>query len=374
MTNPPVHQPLLSMTTPPRSALIIVTRRIGDVLLATPVMRSLRQAWPDAALDALVFEGTEGVIAAHPDVRQILTIPQRPGFFQHARFISRMLRRYDLALSLVPGDRPTLYAFAAGRRRLGLLLPTRKEAWKRRLLHQWVPFDDLTTHTVRMHLAVVAALGITPRPEVTVSWSASDESQVAALLGGSSSPPLAVLHPYPKFNYKMWQRAGWADVARWLHARGYRIALTGSADPAEVSYTAAVAADMPAGTLNLVGRLTLGAAGCLLSRAAVYLGPDTALTHMAAALGTPTVALYGPTNPVKWGPWPASQSADRNPWRHQGSQRTGNVTLVQGVGACVPCHVEGCDRRVESFSDCLLQLPAARVIAALRNSLGIGER
>jgi len=357
----------------PASALIVVTRRIGDVLLATPVIRSLKHAWPGTAIDVLVFEGTEGTVTANPDVRRVLTVPERPGRAEHARLYGRLFRRYDLALSLVPGDRPTLYAFAAGRRRVGLLLPTGKDAWKQHLLHQWIPFDAHNTHTIRMNLALVEALGLTPRAEVAVSWSASDESQAAGLLGEDSGARLAVLHPYPKFNYKMWHRAGWVEVARWLDARGYRIALTGSPDPAEVSYTAEIAADMPARTRNLVGQLTLGGAGCLLSRASIYVGPDTALTHTAAALGIPTVALYGPTNPVKWGPWPANQGADRNPWRRCGSQRKGNVALVQGPGACVPCHLEGCDRHVESFSDCLMELPAARVIAALGDLLGNGE-
>ena len=353
----------------PGSVLVVVTRRIGDVLLSTPVLRSLKQAWPDTAIDALVFEGTEGVIAANPDVRTIHTVPTRPGALQHARLYARMLRRYDLALSLVPGDRPTLYAFGAGRRRAGLLLNTRKEAWKRRLLDQWVPFDNTHTHTVRMHLALVEALGLTPRPEVVVSWSASDEARVASLLGARSEKALAVLHPYPKFNYKMWHHAGWRELARWLDDRGYQIVLTGSNDPAELSYTAKLAAEMPAGVVNLAGELSLGGTGRLLSQAAVYVGPDTVTTHMAAALGIPTVALFGPSNPVKWGPWPKGQPNDRNPWPRIGSAVAGNVCLVQGSGACVPCLLEGCGRSIESYSDCLQELPAARVVAAVRTLL-----
>lgn len=346
-----------------------MTRRIGDVLLATAVLRSLKQAWPDVELDALVFEGTEGVLAANPDVRHVLTVPERPRFTEHARVYWKLFRRYDLALSLAPGDRSTLYAFGAGRRRLGLLPDAPEAAWKRRLLGQWVPFDNLNTHTIRMNLALVEALGITPRADVVVSWSGSDASKVTALIGERPEQPLAVLHPYPKFNYKMWQQAGWAEIARWLETRGFRIAMTGSNDPAEVSYTAALAADMPAGVLNLSGQLTLGGAACLLSRAAVYIGPDTAVTHMAAALGVPTVALFGPSNPVKWGPWPKGHPHDRNPWRRVGSAREGNVFLVQGPGACVPCLLEGCDRNILSYSECLQALPASRVIAAVDSLL-----
>lgn len=358
---------------PPRSVLIIVTRRIGDVLLATPLMRSVKRAWPDAALDVLVFEGTQGAIAANPDIRRVLTVPERPGWLAHLAFLFRLARRYDIALSTLHGDRPTLYAFLAGRWRAGLLNDTRKESWKRALLNCWTPFDNWNTHTVLMNLALADLMGIEPRPEVTVSWRAEDAERVDALAGRAPAPSFAVLHLYPKFNYKMWHRAGWVEVADWLAARGYRVVLSGGADPAETAYVADLARGMPAGTINLAGKLTLSEAGCLLARATVFLGPDTALTHMAAALGVPTVAFFGPTNCVKWGPWPRGHNAAANPWRRLGTQRQGNVVLLQGAGACVPCHLEGCDRHVDSYSDCLQQLAATRVIAAMEQLLDAGK-
>lgn len=350
---------------PPRDILVVVTRRIGDVLLATPLIRSIRQAWPGAAIDVLVFDGTQGVIAANPDIRRICVVPQRPGFLRHLAFVLRLVRRYDLALSLVPGDRPTFYAFLAGRWRAGLLLDTPKERWKRRFLNRWVPFDDLDTHTLRMHLALADVLGIDRCGEVVVAWRAEEVRQVDQVLGPNASHPLALLHTYPKFNYKMWHREGWIEVAHWLAARGHRVVLSGGGDAAEIGYVTELARDMPPGTVNAAGRLTLGASVCLVSRARIYIGPDTALTHVAAALGVPTVALFGPSNPVKWGPWPHGHAPDANPWRRCGSQRAGNVALLQGAQSCVPCLLEGCGRNIESFSDCLQQLPAAKVIAAI---------
>ena len=361
------------MRAPPRSVLIVVTRRLGDVLLATPLMRSIKQAWPQAVLDALVFKGTEGALAGNQDVRQVLTVPERPGLLQHLRFIGRLLRRYDIALSAAAADRPTLYAFLAGRWRAGLLSPAGKEAWKRRLLHAWVPFDNLNTHTVPMGLALADLLGAPRSGEVVIKWDARDEQYVAELLGGDSGMPLAVLHTYPKFNYKMWRREGWAEVAHWFAAHGHRVVLTGGGATAELDYVAKLARDMPPGTVNAAGRLTLGASACLVSRARIYVGPDTVMTHVAAALGVPTVALFGPSNPVKWGPWPHLHLADANPWRRCGSQRGGNVTLLQGALSCVPCLLEGCGRNIASFSDCLQQLPASKVIAALADALGMNS-
>ena len=358
----------LPLAVPPAKVLIIVTRRIGDVLLATPLIRSLKQAWPGTAIDALVFSGTESIIAANPDVGRILTIAPRPRLIAHLTFLGRIARRYDLALSLVPGDRPTLYAFVAGRTRAGLLLDSRKERWKRPLLHRWVPFDPLNTHTICMHLALATLLGIPLHGDPVVAWSADDAGQVARLLA-STRPPYAVLHPYPMFNYKMWTPEGWADLAAWLTAHGYTVVLTGGSGESEVSYVTHLAQRMPRGTLNAAGRLTLGASACLVSGARVYVGPDTALTHVAAALGVPTIALYGPTDPVKWGPWPRGHAPDTNPWRRYGSQQRGNVRLLQGIAPCVPCLDEGCRRDIASFSDCLQQMPASRVIAAVESVL-----
>lgn len=359
---------LARMAMPPRNVLVIVTRRIGDVVLATPLIRSLKLSWPDTAIDALVFAGTQEAIAASPNIRRILTIPERPGFLQHLAFALRLVRRYDVALSLVPGDRPTLYAFVAGRRRAGLLIETRKERWKRRLLNSWVPFDGLNTHTVRMHLALAPLLGVAARSDPVVNWRDEDEQTVNQLLG-SDRRPLAALHTYPKFNYKMWHREGWIEVASWLARRGHRIVLPGGKAAAEIEYVTDLARDMPPGTINAAGQLSLGASASLVNRARVYVGPDTAMTHIAAALGVPTIALYGPSDPVKWGPWPRGHPFDRNPWRRYGSQQAGNVTLLQGTHPCVPCRVEGCKRNIASFSDCLQQLSAARVIEAINNAL-----
>ena len=352
----------------PRRVLVIVTRRIGDVLLATPVLRSLKRAWPDAELDMLVFEGTEGVVAGNPDVRRVITVPERPRFSQHLKLAWNLTRRYDLAISLLPGDRPTLYAWFAGRKRVGLHEPALKTRWKQWLLDAWIPFDNQDTHTVRMHLAVLASLGVSPRADVLASWTQADAATAQRLLAPLDGAAYAVIHPYPKFRYKMWTVDGWIALAEWLSRRGLRVVLTGGPGADERAYANGIAQRLPA-ALNLAGQLTLGATACVVSRAAVYIGPDTAITHAAAALGVPTVALYGPTNPVKWGPWPSGQSADENPWARVGSQAALNVRLVQGSGACVPCCLEGCERHIESTSDCLTGLAPERVIAAIEELL-----
>lgn len=355
------------------SALVVCTRRIGDVLLATPVVRSLKVAHPGAAIDMLVFEGTQDIVSANADIRRIWTIAERPAIGPHLTLLRSIRRRYDLALSILAGDRPTFHAWAAGRYRVGTLLNDRKSWWKRRLLHEWVPFDNLHTHTVAMNLRLLAPLQIEPLGTPVVSWTHEDEDSVSrAFPGIQSSRPYVALHVSPKFAYKTWTVAGWVALGRWLMDRGMTVVVTG-VETAEQRYCEHVILGLPE-AVNLVGLVTLPALGYLLSHAALYIGTDTAVSHMAAAVGVPTVVLFGPSNPVKWGPWPKDfPPTTPSPWLRQGSQRQGNVFLLQGEGDCVPCLGEGCDRHVNSLSDCLQRLSVHRVIQAVETMLGERE-
>lgn len=352
-----------------RSVLVVCTRRIGDVLLATPVVRSLKRAHSEAAIDMLVFEGTQDAVAANPDVHRVVAIAERPKIGPHLALLRSLWRRYDLALSVLAGDRPTVHAWAAGRYRVGTLLDDRKSWWKRRLLHEWVPFDNIHTHTVAMNLRLLAPLQIKSFGTPVVSWTHEHEESVHRLVPRMrDSRRYAVFHVSPKFAYKTWTVEGWVALGRWLIDQGVMVVVTGM-ESAEQRYCECVIHGLP-DAVNLGGLLTLPALGYLLSRAALYVGTDTAVSHMAAAVGAPAVVLFGPSNPVKWGPWPKDfPPTTQSPWRRQGSQRQGNVFLLQGEGDCVPCLAEGCDRHINSLSDCLQHLSVGRVIAAAESML-----
>lgn len=356
----------------PQCVLVIATRRIGDVLLTTPLIRSLRRAWPEARVDALVFAGTEGILAGNPDLNRVITVAQRPPLSQHLRLLLRLWRGYDMALSMIPGDRPTLYARIAGRHCAGLAAAGGKHQWKKWLLSQSAQFDNINTHTVLMHLKLADLLGVPRCHEVVASWNAEDEATVRNVLPfDPQAQAYAVLHVHPMYVYKAWRREAWVELANWLNSQGMRVVLTGGSSAEEVAYVRDLWALLPHDTVDVAGKLSLSGVAYLLSKARAYVGPDTVVTHLAAATGTPTVALFGPSNPVKWGPWPKGYDADRNPWRMRGTQHVNNVVLLQGGGDCVPCMEEGCDRHIASLSACLQDMPAASAIAALRELLNL---
>jgi heptosyltransferase III len=353
------------------SALVVCPRRIGDVLFATPVVRSLKNAYSSAAIDMLVFEGTEGVVSANPDVRRVLTISPRPGLKEHVSLYKAIWGRYDLAVSVQASDRSTLYAWASAKVSVGIVVKEPNAWWKRQLLTDWVPLDNLTTHTVSMNLRPLDLLGVMPIATPVIGWSKTDEEMVRSVFPASGEQEgYVVLHVSPKFSYKQWTVSGWVELAQWLASQALKIVVVAGDSEEDQAYVSNLIPNIPSDSISLAGKISLPALGCLLSRAALYIGTDTAVTHMAAALGTPTVALFGPSNPIKWGPWPKEWPASaQSPWKFKGSQRQGNVILLQGEGDCVPCLHEGCDRHINSLSDCLQHLQAGRVVAAAEQLL-----
>ena len=326
----------------------------------------MKCAWPDAELDVLVFQGTEGVLEGNPDIAQVITVPRRAGVVESIRQWRRLWRRYDLAISPLATDRARLYCWVAGRRRVGLINPIAQDRAKALLLDQYLLFDDIDTHTVSTGLRLAEMLGIAPcfevvPPRVTLVRLSALLARLGHLAGGS----FAVLHPCPKFRYKMWTHASWIALAHELNGRGLSVIFTGGADPMEIAYVDEIARALPDGALNLAGTLSLGETAELIRRANLFVGPDTAVTHIAAATGIPTIALFGPTNPVKWGPWPSAWTGNTSPWPRVGSGRQGNVFLVQGAGGCVPCMLEGCQRNIDSSSDCLQNLAVGTVMDAV---------
>jgi heptosyltransferase-3 len=356
----------------PKSILLIATRRIGDVLLNTPLLRSMRNAWPHARIDVLVFSGTAGVLEGNPDCNEVIEIEHRPGVVGYGRLIRRLFRHYDLAVTTQAGDRPHILAFLAGRRRVGLINGLGAQtAWKRATAECSV-IDHVNSHMVIQNLMLTDVLGIDRVHQVIPPASPAADAELDALLPFNwRREPYAVLHPYPNYRYKQWHDSGWQALIAHFRAQGWRVVLTGGPDPREMDGCQHLAATASTEVTSLAGRVGFGSLARLLGGARCFVGPDTSTSHLAAVCGTPTVALFGPSNPVKWGPWPVNCVASPSPWKMRATpwQRMGNVLLMQGNQDCVPCHAEGCDRHAESSSRCLTELPASLVISAVQELL-----
>jgi heptosyltransferase-3 len=181
-----------------------------------------------------------------------------------------------------------------------------------------------------------------------------------------------VLHAPSMWAYKQWAPEKFAVLAQALLARGRQVVLTGSGGPRDQACIAPVRDVAPSPhVLDTSGRLDFNQLAGLLQRAALYIGPDTSVSHLAAASGVPTLAIFGPTNPQRWAPWPAVDGGQPVRFVRRGfTQTTGNVTLLQSDLPCVPCSRAGCEDHVQSRSDCLLAIPPERVLEEALRLLG----
>jgi len=346
---------------PDARVLVVILRRLGDVLLTTPLIRSLKRAYPQATIDALVFARTEGVLAGNPDLAEIITMPQRPRLADTLSLGARLFRRYDLAVSVQTGDRPIAFALIAGRHSVGPVEPEGLASTIKRALLGRSYIRDCGEHRVVDILRLADVIGIPTLRDVVCPPPAL-RPQVAP------AQPYAVIHAGPMFVYKRWTADGWGALAAALRERGFTVAATGAAS--DRGYLDAVWRD--ARVVRLDGKLAWPELTALIADARVYIGPDTAITHLAAAAGAPTVALYGPTDPRLWGPWPCGGLEAS--WQAAGTiQRRGNVWLVQNPLACLPCQLEGCERRLDSHSQCLDELTVAQVLAAVDQALSMRQ-
>ncbi len=347
---------------PPRARILVVAlRRLGDVLLTTPLIRSLKRAFPDAAIEALVFAGTEGILAGNPDLSGVITMS--PGGAGSSLALARTLwRRYDLAVSTQSGDRPTLFAWVAGRVSSGPVAAS--GAWLKRAALDYPAVANAAQHRVEEVLEMARTLGI---PEVRQLVCPSGPSRADLLPRGD----YAVIHAGPMFRYKRWTVAGWRVLAAALSKRGLAVVVSGGPASEDRRYSDEVwteGPDIPPLVRRLDGALTWPELAGLIAGARVYVGPDTSVTHLAAATGAMTVALYGPTDPRRFGPWPVGGLGGG--WEAAGTvQQRGNVWLVQNPLPCLPCQNEGCERRIDSYSRCLDQLSPPQVLVAVDQAL-----
>lgn len=348
--------------------LVVVPAQLGDVLICTPLIHAARARWPDARIDVLGFAGTLSLLAGNPDVGERIEVARSQGLWAQLRQAARLWRRYDLALVTRTTDRAHLYGFAAARCRSAVVPRSGPGSWwKHRAAQHRVP-SRRGTQQVLEKLQLLA-------PWVDTAASLSLQPPAAQPLPpdieGQLRRPCVVVQVPSMWRYKQWPLAHYRSVIDGLLADGVQVVLTGSDSRHDQSLVDGVRnmASAPA-LIDAAGRLTLSQVSSVLQRADAFVGPDTSVTHLAAAVGLPIVSVYGPSLPDAFGPWPRGH-APAQPWQRRAQrQQVGDIVLLQGEDRpgeqCVPCGRMGCANRHDSASHCLETLRPERVLAELR--------
>jgi heptosyltransferase-3 len=354
-----------------RTFLIVSLRYIGDILLSTVLARSIKAALPDASVDYLVFEGSQGILEGNSDVRRVLTT--RPASWDW-RDAVRRFREYDVAIGVNASDRTAFQLLMKGKTTVGFTGPRANEMWKRALLTHATPYDH-GLHTVEQLLGQLRHLGIPPVAEVTVRL---EEDDLAAARTVAGDGPFVLIHPYTRWIFKMWGPEKWAALHRLIEEEsGIRALFTTAPGPVEEGIRREIIASGIPREAFVREPLPIRRVGGLIALSTAYVGIDTMVTHLSAAIGKPTVAVFGPTPVVRWGPW--INGSPSSPWREAGgTQRVGHVAIVRGEchgigGYRIGCDRMGCEHRKDSHSRCLDDLPLEEVYEQLALMLPAGS-
>ena len=187
-------------------------------------------------------------------------------------------------------------------------------------------------------------------------------------------PGAVVVHAPSMWPYKQWPVAHFEQLVAALLAQGRQVVLTGSGGGRDQECIAPLRRlGRPPQLVDASGQLDFNQLAALLGEAALYIGPDTSVSHLAAATGVPVIAIFGPTNPLRWAPWPARAQAQALFARSAAVQQAGNVTVLQGTQSCVPCGRAGCEDHRQSRSDCLQSITPEQVLAQAERLLSKTE-
>ena len=342
-----------------RRILVIKLKQPGDVLVSTPVLTALKEAWPEARVTYLVPRGTEEMVSGHPQLDDLLVVDRRQESWSRSwRLLQNLWREnFDLVLELSGGDRGAFYTLATrAPERVGFERPG-QPLWQRQgVFTRLLPRPPVHMHMVDQNLEALRALGVEPRqPRLQFFWDEAVEGRVTRRLQDLGLRPqeFAVVHPGAGWRFKCWTPAGYARVIEYLQEIwGLFVILTGTQAPHEQELIQEILQDCRQTPINLAGQFTLKELGALIARARVFFGADSAPMHLACAVGTPAVALFGPSGTFNWGPWGEGHLVIQKDWD------------------CVPCGLDGCEG--SKVSRCLTELSPEEVVDLLGKFLGDG--
>ena len=371
----------------PKKVLFIATRQIGDVLVTTPLISKARELWPNAEFHFLGYRGKLEMLHGNPDIAELIETSDRPGFREYLSLFNRLFQRYDLAIVTQPSDRAYLYGLVAAFRRVGVLgghpqgkdaqdqsrrsKSEKQNAWKKLICIHTVDVDYFKQHVITEKLRLLETFLKNPSELFSkpISVTPPEGEPLTPIIANELKQPYVVIHPGPLTAYKRWPLGYWQELITWLVKQGNQVVLSASPAKQDAQLNHDIVSLLDEKTkelvINAAGKLSIPQAGTLIRGAALYIGVDTSITHLAAACNTPTITLFGATPPTNFGPWPNGFVGEQPYQLHARTQTVGNVTILQGPGECVPCRKAGCLDQSDSYSECLDLLEPRQVIEAI---------
>lgn len=344
----------------PRSILLIQLGDIGDVVLSTPCIQALRENYPQAKIVVAVWDKAAELLEDCPWLDHVVAVTKQSRsiwaeiFFQ--RDFIRQLREFhfDLAIDLRTGTRGAIMAFLSGAgQRIGFYASDGR-LWRNRLftslLHKEYRPEQ---HVVDYLLSLLETFGVTvAQRSPYLAVSENKFARIEALfpdLKIEPGPMLIAVQPFSLWQYKELEKEKYIALVHWLVGElGATVLVTGAASEQERAEE--IVGNSGKKCYNLAGRTTIAMYAALLKKCRLFVGVDSAGLHIAAAVGTPTVGIFGPSSPVSWAP------------------RGEAHLVVQKEFDCVPCRQKGCEGSEKSR--CLDELSVSDLVRKIENFVG----
>ncbi|MDD5167620.1 MAG: glycosyltransferase family 9 protein [Syntrophales bacterium] len=338
--------------------LVIQLGDIGDVIWTIPTLLSIVAAYPYARLSVLVREPCGEILRSEPYLNNVFEV-SRPqgGLAQKVRQQIDLIRAIrgegvDMAIDLRTGDRGAVMARLSGARvRAALMIRDASFLRNRMFTHLVVPTNEnirMSYGAADQSLRIVRGLGIATKTDVPVVHVADHaRDSVCRLLksaGIDMSKAMVTINPFSRWSYKEWAPDKWVKIIDWLSDTfNLGVIVVGSSSERERASVLLKACS--GGIFNAAGETSLAELAALLSMSRLHIGVDSAAPHIAAAVGTPTVTIYGPSD-----------------WRDWAPVGEKHLVVVSEM-ACIPCHQKGCNDKGQGL--CLDALS----VDAVKNSI-----
>jgi len=340
-----------------RRVLVVRLRSIGDTVLATPSLRALRRFLPGARIDVLLEDWVAPLLEGSEDVDRVVTVER--GSTRGRLRVALALRRerYDVVYNLHGGSTAALLARATGAtHRVGF------GDYAYAALHNHAAPPSATlwgrekTHSAEQQLALLGWTGVpvSDRPAARLAVTERAAQEVERRLGAEGlgeGEPFALVHPAAAFESKTWAPENFARVVEHLSALGLRsVAVAGSGERAVIE-TVRAASRVPVAAFT---DLRLPELTALAARARLFVGNDSGVAHVAAAVGTPQVVVFGSSNVAHWRPWTAAPAE-----------------VVREEMPCAPCPGYTCSQF--DAPECIRRVTVASVVEAAERVLRRGR-
>lgn len=346
-----------------RKILVVQLGDIGDVVWTTPTLWALREAWPEASLSILLRAGSGCLLEADPSLPEIFEVQR--GRIEQIRLVKKLRdRRFDIVFDLRADDRGAIMSRLTGAPvRIAQYYPTGLPFWRNRLFTHLVhpaPPRERIFGAAEQSLRIIRGVGIEAKDTRPRLWIKEQiRERTGAILEKAGVPQSGKgenttdghwisLNPFSRWSYKEWPTERWVEIiGRLRESCNLTTVVVGS--EAERLRAADIVEACGGEARNLAGCTTLAELACLLSFSRLHIGVDSAAPHIAAAVGTPTVTVYGPSD---WRDWAPVDESHR---------------IVVPDMICVPCREKGCDGSEKSR--CLETLGVDRVEKAILDAL-----